>query len=171
MPWLVTILHNHDSQCTGSIIGKRHVLTAAHCHGMKMSVAVGAHDLNELGKVGKEVEVEKFEVFSDDGPKEMSLVKPDWWKYYADRDIAIITLAEDVLNHESLKVEKVILGAPSDIDCRDCSGTCNGTFDASGWGTDPINPRNFYFQHQQLRNIYSFFSYLYEGIFIVFTHY
>jgi len=138
MPWLVSILHSHEQFCTGSIIGKRHVLTAAHCNGMEMSVAVGAHDLNELGEVGKEVKVEKFEVFSDEGPKELSSF--DWYEDYADRDIAIITLAEDVLNDDSLKVEKAMLGAPSDTDCRDCTGTCNGIFDASGWGSDPISP-------------------------------
>ena len=146
MPWLVAILHSHEQFCTGSIIGKRHVLTAAHCNGMEMSVAVGAHDLNELGEVGKEVKVEKFEVFTDEGPKELSSF--DWYEDYADRDIAIITLAEDVLNDDSLKVEKAMLGAPSDTDCRDCTGTCNGIFDASGWGSDPISPGKFYLQHR-----------------------
>ena len=131
-----------------SIIGKRHVLTAAHCHGNYMTVDVGAHDLRELGKVGKNVKVEKFEVFSDEGPKELSLEGSDWWKDYADRDIAVITLAEDVLSDDSLKVEKAMLGPPKDTDCQDCSGTCSATFDASGWGSDPIHPGKFYLQHQ-----------------------
>ena len=148
MPWLVSILHSHEQFCTGSIIGKRHVLTAAHCNGMEMSVAVGAHDLKELGKVGKEVKAEKFEVFTDKGPVEWPLVKYDLEAEVADRDIAVITLAEDVLNDDSLKVEKANLGAPSDTDCRDCTGTCNGIFDASGWGSDPISPGKFYLQHQ-----------------------
>jgi len=146
MPWLVAILHNHKRECSGSIIGKRHVLTAAHCYGMKMSVAVGAHNLNELGKVGKEVNVEKFEVISDEGPKELSVEKFDWYAIehiFTNRDIAIITLPEDVLNDHTLKVEKAMFGATSDTDCRDCSGTCNGTFDASGWGHDPIDPQSF----------------------------
>jgi len=142
MPWLVYIEYDKEDgryMCTGSIIGKRHVLTAAHCYGMKMTVAVGAHDLMELGEVGKEVNAEKFEVFNDEGPKELSLAKLEYSKY--DRDIAIITLAENVLNDDSLQTKKAILGAPSDTDCRDCTGACNGTFDASGWGIDPINPQ------------------------------
>ena len=152
MPWLVYIEYDKEDgryMCTGSIIGKRHVLTAAHCwDGLGMAVAVGAHDLKELGKVGKEVKAEKFEVFTDKGPVEWPLVKYDLEAEVADRDIAVITLAEDVLNDDSLKVEKANLGAPSDTDCRDCSGTCNSTFDAAGWGKDPINPGNFYLQHQ-----------------------
>jgi len=142
MPWLVYIEYDKEDgryMCTGSIIGKRHVLTAAHCYGTKMTVAVGAHDLNELGKVGRRVKAEKFEVFSDEGPKEMSLVNLEYPKY--DRDIAIITLAEDVLNDDSLRVEKALLGEPSTTDCRDCTGICSGTLDASGWGSDPINPQ------------------------------
>merc|ERR1712136_89869 len=121
MPWLVSIMFKGANWCTGSIIGKRHVLTAAHCYGPevynKMSVAVGAHDLNELGKVGKEVKIEKLEVFTDEGPKELSLEEFEYPKY--DRDIAIITLAEDVLSDESLRVEQAALG----------------------WGQDPINPK------------------------------
>jgi len=138
MPWLVRICSG--GCCSGSIIGKRHVLTAAHCYGMDMTVAVGAHNLNDLGEVGKEVKVEKFEVFSDEGPRELSLEDYVLWRDYGDRDIAVITLAEDVLSDRNLKVEKAMLGAPSDTDCQDCSGTCNSTFDASGWGKDPIHP-------------------------------
>ena len=154
MPWLVSIMSNGANDCTGSIIGERHVLTAAHCYRPdnfnKMSVAVGAHDLDELGKVGKAVKIEKFEVFTNEGPKELSLEEFEYPKY--DRDIAIITLAEDVLSDESLRVEQAALGWPSNTDCWDCTGTCSGTFDASGWGQDPINPSNFYFQ----RHIYEF---------------
>merc|ERR1712126_678130 len=143
MPWLVSIMFKGANWCTGSIIGRRHVLTAAHCYGPadfnKISVAVGAHDLNELGKVGKDVKIEKFEVFTNEGPKELSLEEFEYPKY--DRDIAIITLAEDVLSDESLRVEQAALGWPSNTDCWDCTGTCSGTFDASGWGQDPINPK------------------------------
>merc|ERR1712126_505435 len=88
MPWLVSINVDGVNRCTGSIIGERHVLTAAHCYTQlqvpdnfnKNSVAVGAHDLNELGKVGKAVKIEKFEVFTNEGPKELSLEEFEWPK-------------------------------------------------------------------------------------------
>ena len=65
MPWLVAIRIDNRRQCTGSIIGKRHVLTAAHCshdsYGYPVTnVAVGAHDLEKLGQVGEEVGIESF---------------------------------------------------------------------------------------------------------------
>ena len=98
MPWLVSIMYNGTNWCTGSIIGKRHVLTAAHCYGPdNLSVAVGAHDLNELGKVGKEVKLEKFEVFTNEGPKELSLEEFEQESLKKIDDTNILSMIETLL--------------------------------------------------------------------------
>ena len=145
MPWLVEILVGDYvwGVCTGSIIGKKHVLTAGHCfHWGDLAithVAVGAHDLRELGTVEEKIRIEKFEFFTDDGPQECPLIDGQDDCYY-DRDIAVITLVKDVLQSNNPYIGKARLGIPSDTDCLDCRGSCRGTFDASGWGIDTINP-------------------------------
>ena len=148
MPWLVALLTEDGyHSCTGSIIGKRHILTAAHC-GSHTSVAVGAHDLTKLGRIGKKVAIEKFDVYNENfGACQCACTSGNECRLTGDtdaccyhRDIAIATLAQDVLNDNDIITEKAILGPTSETDCLNCEGTCAGLYDASGFGSDAINP-------------------------------
>ena len=136
MPWLTKILIP-GSGCTGSIIGKRHILTAGHCgivRGSKSThVGVGAHDLKGIGQVGKKIRIKKFEVFTNSGPLDVHARNGPY-----DIDVVVITLDEDIpLDRYPLSMKKAKLGSTSDTACAKCTSSCSMVLDASGWGDDP----------------------------------
>ncbi|KAK5649296.1 hypothetical protein RI129_000325 [Pyrocoelia pectoralis] len=130
-PWMVAVMYkmadDFKYRCTGTLISKRHVVTAGHClqYGKvplfaleELIVVLGITNLENWRAAGTLSDVENFQTHADF--KENS----------ADGDLAIITLRTEVRFRET--VRRACLWEESD----DLDAVLNLEGTIAGWGTD-----------------------------------
>ena len=148
-PYLVDV----SGACTGSILGKRHILSVAHCfidglvidaYNKRKYFYVGTHQKQD-SSTGQRLERSSIVGITKDGhpvdfPINTALYSLDTNLI----DIALITFDTDIAFTENIK--KVRLEDPKDPydDCRLCSGDCDPSniFKAYGWGRHELGIRN-----------------------------
>ena len=163
MPWLVPIFDSSktESRCTGSIIGKYHVLTSAHCNYLDWVATEGAHKTSEIESFN---EIVKFQyLWGEEAYDIKSAPDREEHKMYWARcknlkpsdccidiiDIAVITLKDEIQFKPGL-VEKAKLAPLSNIGCPHCRPDCSFFFTVACWDTDPADPGNSLFSSIQL---------------------
>ena len=143
--------------CTGSILGKRHILSAAHCFAAVQNYNnykffyVGTHHKLDRS-TGQRLQRNSIVGVTKNGyPVEFPL----HYFYQFDRnliDIAIIILDSEICFTENIK--KVRLENPKDAsdNCLECSGDCDPSkiFKVYGWGNHELGIRHFFI----LTNLY-----------------
>ena len=155
MPWLTPVFYSNyknvvNPSCTGSIIGKYHVLTAAHCNSLEW-IATGAHKASEVMSFNKIVKFQYLrngEVYDiktapdrEEETKKWGFCRnnPYSLKCPPGIDIAVITL-EDEIGFKPSFIEKAKLASPCESCCPLCTENCDVDFIAAGWGHDPSDP-------------------------------
>ena len=141
MPWLVRINVRDSQSCSGSIIGSKWILTAAHCFKDDItSVAVGIHDYKQVGRIGRNVGIDKLFFLTDyNGFKETKRGIPEWIGSQARFDIGLIKLKKGVLGRKYMQTSQAKLASPYHSNCKMCTGGCQIPLDAAGWGYDPFD--------------------------------
>ena len=120
-PWSVGLGSGWCRFCSGTLIGPRHVLTAAHCAVNHLSVKLGRHDCKKQVETGSKL------------IKVQNVTRhPDFWfdGYVSTHDIAILTLEEPVMF--STTILPACLPFPNDVTYP--KGYTNLTATAAGWG-------------------------------------
>ena len=121
-PWVVFLSIGGTSLCGGSIIGDRHVLTAAHCvdgttTASDLSVYVGTHDRTRPAKI---VSVSAIDIH------------PTWTgSVSTGSDSAVLTLSETLEFSETVR--------PLCLSVDPSSSYAGQAAVASGWGLDDSN--------------------------------
>ena len=125
-PWLVALFReNKDFTCTGTLIGRSSIITAAHCC-MVTKAALGAHCYDKI-KVEDMDSITDFKshLFNDEYLSKFSPISKDYNCQY-DLDVGIAKLKLPV-NLQNPKIKIAKLAAPN-VGCPDHG------LDIAGWG-------------------------------------
>jgi len=94
-PWMVALLINGKSFCGGSIIDKRHILTAAHCTdgAENITILMGSHSIKQKEESRKIVNITAENIFQHPNYDEETIFS----------DISILRLPEELEYNENIK--------------------------------------------------------------------